>query len=48
MTLRWAQAFGYRLPDLAWLTLGDLEYLVPDKSDEDHMGPVDSDTAFTL
>lgn len=49
MTLRLAHHFGYRIPDLAWLKLRELEYLFDDENETSSIGTVgESDAAFTL
>lgn len=47
MTLRLVRNLGYRIPDLAWLTLRELEYFCCDDEDQT-ASPGESDAAFTL
>lgn len=46
MTLRNVRYLGYRIPDLAWLMLRELEYFFD--QDERTSTAGDSDSAFTL
>ncbi len=48
MTLRTIQHLGYRIPDLAWLVLREIEYFFDDDDGRHTSGPAESDSAFTL
>ena len=48
MTLRTIQHLGYKIPDLAWLVLREIEYFFDDDDDRHTSGPDESDAAFTL
>ncbi|MBN1321135.1 MAG: hypothetical protein JXA87_09880 [Thermoleophilia bacterium] len=48
MTLRLAQHFGYRINDLAWLKLRELEYLYADEGETRPASVGESDAAFTI
>jgi len=48
MTLRTIRHLGYRIPDLAWLVLREIEYFFDDEADGRTSGPAESDAAFTL
>jgi len=48
MTLRTIQHLGYKIPDLAWLVLREIEYFFDDDGDQRGRGPAESDAAFTL
>jgi len=48
MTLRTIQHLGYKIPDLAWLVLREIEYFFDDDDDRCASGPAESDAAFTL
>lgn len=48
MTLRTIQHLGYRIPDLAWLVLREIEYFFDDDDDQSASGPAESDAAFTI
>ena len=47
MTLRTIQHLGYKIPDLAWLTLRDIEYFFAG-DDKTEKCAAESDAAFTL
>ena len=47
MTLRTIQHLGYKIPDLAWLMLREIEYFFDDEDDRE-AGAAESDAAFTL
>ena len=47
MTLRTIQHLGYSIPDLAWLTLREIEYFFDDE-DKTEKHAAESDAAFTL
>jgi len=48
MTLRTIQHLGYKIPDLAWLVLREIEYFFDDDDDRHTSGLAESDAAFTL
>ena len=48
MTLRTIQHLGFKIPDLAWLVLREIEYFFDDEDERRTSGPAESDAAFTL
>lgn len=48
LTLRLIHRLGYRIPDLAWLTLQELAYLWGDDEELSMATAGESDAAFTL